>query len=233
MMCLASRSHAPHAMAYWYRPVRTDVCSMSARMPRYPPTTSGTRSAAPIRETGQNGSSRHVLSLFDSSSRGRNEQSSALNPRVRGSSPWRRTRHLFTWSFITSRSFLCPVCTHSAFGSLARSVLARRSDGGQRRLVKKERFSLDQANWSPLPAQLPSATSAGTVMLRCPRTHSGRSRPGNRRRSQAVEQARAFGLLVPSSQAQRRLAEIALAPVTFPPPPRAPQGRPMRRRYRR
>src|ERR1700677_3658148 len=78
MMCLASRSHAPHAMAYWYRPVRTDVCSMSARMPRYPPTTSGTRSAAPMRATGQNGSSRHVLALFVSSSRRINEQSSGL-----------------------------------------------------------------------------------------------------------------------------------------------------------
>jgi hypothetical protein len=78
MMCLASRSHAPHAMAYWYRPVRTDVCSMFARMPRYGPAQPGIRSAARMRATGQNGSSRHVLALHDSSSRRINEQSSGL-----------------------------------------------------------------------------------------------------------------------------------------------------------
>ena len=106
MMCLASRRHAPHAMAYWYRPVRTDVCSMSARMPRYPPTTSGTRSAAPMRATGQNGSSRHVLALFDSSSRRINEQSSGLLIRgfgvqVPGGAPG------LTWGFTAPGHFLC------------------------------------------------------------------------------------------------------------------------------
>ena len=106
MMCLASRSHAPRAMAYWYRPVRTDVCSMSARMPRYPPTTSGTCSAAPMRATGQNGSSRHVLALFVSSSRRINEQISGLLIRgfgvqVPGGAP------VLTWRFINARSSSC------------------------------------------------------------------------------------------------------------------------------
>ena len=78
MMCLASRSHAPHAMAYWYRPVRIDVCSMFARMPRHAPAASGIRSAARMRETGQNGSSRHVLALHDGSSKRINEQTSGL-----------------------------------------------------------------------------------------------------------------------------------------------------------
>ena len=62
----------------WSRPIRTDVCSMFARMPRYAPASSGIRSAARMRATGQNGSSRHVLALFDSSSRRINEQSSGL-----------------------------------------------------------------------------------------------------------------------------------------------------------
>jgi hypothetical protein len=63
---------------YWSRPMRADVCSMFARMPRYAPAPSGIRSAARMRATGQNGSSRHVLALFDSSSKRINEQSSGL-----------------------------------------------------------------------------------------------------------------------------------------------------------
>jgi hypothetical protein len=51
---------------------------MFARMARYGPTPSGTRSAARMRATGQNGSSRHVTALFDSSSSRINEQSSRL-----------------------------------------------------------------------------------------------------------------------------------------------------------
>jgi hypothetical protein len=70
--------HAPHAFAYWSRPVRTDVCSMFARMPRYAPAASGTRSAARMRATGQNGSSRHVLVFLNSISSRINEQSSGL-----------------------------------------------------------------------------------------------------------------------------------------------------------
>jgi hypothetical protein len=41
---------------------------MFARMPRYAPAPLGIRSAARMRATGQNGSFRHVLALFDSSS---------------------------------------------------------------------------------------------------------------------------------------------------------------------
>jgi hypothetical protein len=53
----------------WSRPIRIDVCSMFARMPRYGPAQPGIRSATRMRATGQNGSSRHVLELFDSSSK--------------------------------------------------------------------------------------------------------------------------------------------------------------------
>jgi hypothetical protein len=51
---------------------------MFARMPRYTPAAPGIRSAAQMRPTGQNGSSRHVLALFDSSSSRINELSSGL-----------------------------------------------------------------------------------------------------------------------------------------------------------
>jgi hypothetical protein len=54
--------------AQWSRPVRIDGCSMFARTPRYGLAPPGIRSAARLRATGQNGSSRHVLALFDSSS---------------------------------------------------------------------------------------------------------------------------------------------------------------------
>jgi hypothetical protein len=60
----------------WSRPLHVDVCSMFARMPRYAPAPPGIHSAARVRATGQNGSSRHVLTLHDSSSRRINEQSS-------------------------------------------------------------------------------------------------------------------------------------------------------------
>ena len=99
-------SHAPHAFAYWSRPVRTDVCSMFARMPRYAPAASGIRSESRIPETGQNGSSRHVLALFDSSSRRINEHRSGLLIRgfgvqVPGGAPG------LTWGFIAPGHFLC------------------------------------------------------------------------------------------------------------------------------
>jgi hypothetical protein len=62
----------------WSRPIRIDVCSMFARMPRYDPAPPGIRSAARMRATGQNGSSWHVIALLDSSSRRINEQNSGL-----------------------------------------------------------------------------------------------------------------------------------------------------------
>ena len=55
-----------------------DGCSVVARMPRYAPAPSGIRSESRIPATGQNGSPRHVLALFDSSSRRRIECRSGL-----------------------------------------------------------------------------------------------------------------------------------------------------------
>ena len=62
----------------WSRPAPSDVCSMFARMPRYPPAASGIRCAPPVLATRQNGSSRHVLALLDSTSRRRTERRSRL-----------------------------------------------------------------------------------------------------------------------------------------------------------
>ncbi len=105
-MCLASRSRAPHAMAYWSRPVRTDVCSLLARMPRYTPAPLGIRSTARMRATGRNGSFRHVLALSDSSSTRIIKQISGLLIRgfgvqVPGGAP------VLTWGFINPRLSLC------------------------------------------------------------------------------------------------------------------------------
>src|SRR5580692_10663569 len=80
-----------------------------ARMPRYTPAPLGIRSAAGMRATGQNGSSRHVLALHDSSSRRINEQSSGLlicgfGGRVPGGVP------VMTWGFIAPGHFACLVC---------------------------------------------------------------------------------------------------------------------------
>jgi hypothetical protein len=130
---------------------------MVARMPRYAPAASGVRSTPRIPASGQNGSSRHVLALYDSSSRRIIEQSSALNPRVRGSSPWRRTR--FDLGFYHSRSFFIrPVCPGFP-AVLAPCLLAGRMLGA-RPLVQFGSIGLDQLS-EPLPVWLRSAIGAG------------------------------------------------------------------------
>src|SRR6516225_2039292 len=65
-----------------------------------------------------------------------------LNPRVRGSSPWRRTRS--DLGFHRSRSFLmCPICPHAG------SVLAREFSGSPRRAVVVLANCLDQHEFAP------------------------------------------------------------------------------------
>jgi hypothetical protein len=93
-----------HPRAQWSRPMAAHGCSMVARMPRYAPAPSGIRSESRIPETGQNDSSRHVLSLFDSSSRRISEQSSGLLIRgfgvqVPGGAP------VLTWGFTAPGHF--------------------------------------------------------------------------------------------------------------------------------
>jgi hypothetical protein len=78
MAHVTPRGPWPDDLIHWSKPVRTDVCSMFARMLRYAPAASGIRSATRMRATGQNGSSRHVLVLFVSSSTRINEQTSGL-----------------------------------------------------------------------------------------------------------------------------------------------------------
>ena len=95
----------------WSRPIRIHVCSVFVRMPRYGPAPPGIRSEARMRATGQSGSSRHVLALFDSSSRRINEQSSGLLIRgfgvqVPGGAP------VLTWGFVAPGRFFVSVFCH-------------------------------------------------------------------------------------------------------------------------
>jgi hypothetical protein len=131
----------------WSRPIRIDVCSMFARMPRYGPTPSGTRSAARMRTTGQNGSSRHVLALFDSSSRRINEQSSGLLIRgfgvqVPGGAP------VLTWGFIAPGHFLCVRFVH-----LVAPWLLARTDPAIGGLSKMARRAPDPTACGPTPGR--------------------------------------------------------------------------------
>ena len=82
----------------WSRPLGIDGCSAVARMPRYGPALPGIRSAPRIPAAGQNGSSRHALALFGSSSRRINEHRSGLlicgfGVQVPGGAP------TLTWSY--------------------------------------------------------------------------------------------------------------------------------------
>jgi len=91
----------------WSRPVHIDVCSMFARTPRYAPALLGIRRAARMRAIGHNGSSWHVLALFDSSSRRISEQSSGLlirgfGVRVPGGAPVQTWRFCHLFSLIVS-----------------------------------------------------------------------------------------------------------------------------------
>jgi hypothetical protein len=90
----------------WSRPIRIDVCSMFARMARYGPAPPGIRSATRMRATGQNGSSRHVLALLNSSSESITKHSSGLLIRgfgvqVPGGAP------VLTWPYSSRAIRLC------------------------------------------------------------------------------------------------------------------------------
>jgi hypothetical protein len=96
------------AAKQWSRPFRIDVCSVFARMPRYGPAGRGTHVTLPRRVAVQLRTSQHSC---DSSLQKTFSEHRTLNPRVRGSSPWRRTRS--DLGFHDSRSFfMCPFCPH-------------------------------------------------------------------------------------------------------------------------
>jgi len=102
------------------RPVSTDGCSMFARTPRYTPAQLCIHSAARMHAIGQNGSSRYVLALFDTSSERRIKCRSGLLIRgfgvqVPGGAPET------AWG-LNPRSFSCP-------GSRLRSWLLFRGQG--------------------------------------------------------------------------------------------------------
>ena len=104
----------------WSRPIRIDVCSMFARMPRCGPAPPGIRSEARMRATGQNDSPRHVLTSFDSRSKRINEQSSGLLIRGFGVQVPGGALVL-TWCFINSRPTPCARLVHI---SILRSLRA-------------------------------------------------------------------------------------------------------------
>ena len=143
-----------HPRLWWSRPMPVDVCSMFARMPRYASAASGIRSEPRIPATGQNGSSRHVLALLDTSSSSINEQSSGLLIRgfgvqVPGGAP------VLTWGFTPPGHFLfarfVPLCARRALGG-------REREAG--RLVKLGPIGPGQPS-EPLPMWLRSAIVAG------------------------------------------------------------------------
>ena len=76
-------------LADWSRPIYPLAGSTLARMSRYSPAEPGTPIPQPRLAPAQNDTSRHYLIQFSQINR---MQELTLNPRVRDSSPWRRTR---------------------------------------------------------------------------------------------------------------------------------------------
>ena len=105
---------------------------------------------------------RHIFAATDVKSqvvaRDHRTEQRTLNPRVRGSSPWRRTRDDLGL-YRPQVFFLCPVCPDFA-AVLAPCLLGGRMLAGGR-LVKNGPIGLDQLSGGP-PTRLHSAITAGT-----------------------------------------------------------------------
>src|ERR1700722_42936 len=124
---------------------------MFARMPRYGPAQPGIRSAARMRATGENGSSRHMLALFDSSSRRISEHRSGLLIRrfgvqVPGGAP------VPTWGFIAPGHFLC-----ARFVPMFAPCLLGRTDPAIQDLSKTTRPAPDPGTGATRIRPLPPA----------------------------------------------------------------------------
>ena len=167
-VAIRPRMHAPLlVLATTDRSGYDSSDSFLANITRFPQLTSGIRHAPAIAAT---------ITAFPDAPLAQLAEQRTLNPRVRGSSPWRRTRT--DLGFYRSGSFfMCPFCPHVG------SVLARESRPGRGGLVKNGRdravsgqgrpsHSLDQ--WSiPLPSaphigflvQLRSVKCAGSSLL--------------------------------------------------------------------
>ena len=132
----------------WSRPIRIDVCSMFARMPRYGPAPPGIRSEARMPATGQNDSSRHVLAWLDSSSRRINEQRIGFLIRrfgvqVPGGAPG------LTWGFMTPGCF----CV-SVLSPVVAPWLLARTDAAIRVLSIMARTAPDAGRFAREPGRL-------------------------------------------------------------------------------
>ena len=129
--------------------------SVLARTRQYAPVAPGTRSPAYSRPSAQTGRSRHFLIHFKAINR---TEQRTLNPRVRGSSPWRRTRDDLGL-YQPRVFFLCPVCP-GFLGMLDPCLLGGRVLAGGR-LVKNGAIGLDQPS-ERLPKSIRGAITAGT-----------------------------------------------------------------------
>jgi NADPH:quinone reductase-like Zn-dependent oxidoreductase len=113
---------------------------MFARMPRYGPVELGTHVTSPRGVAVQ---LRMSLHFCDSSFQKSISEQRTLNPRVRGSSPWRRTRT--DLGFIAPGLFMCPFCPRAG-SVLAREIgeLARLIAAGELELPIEATFPLDR-----------------------------------------------------------------------------------------
>jgi hypothetical protein len=156
----------------WSRPIRIDVCSMFARMPRYGPAQPGIRSATRMRATGQNGSSRHMLVLFSSSSRRINEYSSGLLIRrfgvqVPGGAP------VMTWGFISPGLLVRPVCLDLILGPAGLRLLRDGSRVRGATVRARGDRAREPQNQDPGRHRPPDGAGLRAVLQRTPAT-SGR-----------------------------------------------------------
>ncbi len=93
---------------------RCRVCSVFAQMSRYATVSAGTRRQQVLSGAAQSGTSWHVPALADTGKydrAGKLTEQRTLNPRVRGSSPWRRTR-TDLGIYKNQVIFSCPFCPH-------------------------------------------------------------------------------------------------------------------------
>jgi hypothetical protein len=136
--------------ADWSRPIAVGAGSVLARMSRYGPAVPGTLApqtrSAPVRT----GTSRHCPIRFIKINR---IQERTLNPRVRGSSPWQRTR--YDLGFYSRLFFIRPFCPR----------------GCSRARTQQSGTCQKRPTWRPMRGH-----SAGTAPSRTP-TPPGLTRP--------------------------------------------------------
>ena len=207
--------------------MHADVCSMFARMPRYGPAWPG-MARYPQRGTDADDRTKRQLparaSIFWQQLReNKRTEQRTLNPRVRGSSPWRRTRS--DLGFHDSRSFfMCPFCPHvcSAFARVhgpSNPGLVKTGHPAPAPAPAPPRSRLDQ--WSRPSARAPGAHPESPI----PMPSRSVKPTGNRRSHDGyIAGVDAPGLVLPGQPqhdrpyiaAQRRAPAATAARATRP-----------------